>query len=79
MTAIDASGLHALETLSDRLRASGRTLVLCGARHQPAAFLDRAEFREHVGADNIQPHVQAAIDRAREIHAAHGAQDMPVG
>lgn len=78
MTAIDASGLHALETLSDRLRASGRTLVLCGARHQPAAFLDRAEFREHVGPDNIQPHVQAAIDRAREIHAAHAAQDMPV-
>ena len=36
MTAIDASGLHALETLSDRLKKSGRTLILCGARHQPA-------------------------------------------
>ena len=31
MTAIDASGLHALETLSDRLHRSGRTLILCGA------------------------------------------------
>ena len=70
MTAIDASGLHALETLSDRLRASGRTLVLCGARHQPAAFLDRADFRAHVGDDNIQPHVQAALVRARAIRAA---------
>lgn len=75
MTAIDASGLHALETLSDRLRSSGRTLVLCGARHQPAAFLDRAEFREHVGRDNIQPHVQAAITRAREIWAARAVAD----
>lgn len=75
MTAIDASGLHALETLSDRLRASGRTLVLCGARHQPAAFLDRAEFRDHVGRDNIQPHVQAAITRAREIWAARATTD----
>jgi len=67
MTAIDASGLHALERLSDRVRASGRTLLLCGVRHQPARFLDRAEFVQHVGAENILPHVQAAIARAREI------------
>jgi MFS superfamily sulfate permease-like transporter len=32
MTAIDATGLHALEMLSDRLKKSGRTLLLCGAR-----------------------------------------------
>ncbi len=31
MNAIDATGLHALERLSDRLKRSGRTLVLCGA------------------------------------------------
>jgi SulP family sulfate permease len=67
MTAIDATGLHALETLSDRLRASGRTLLLCGARHQPAALLHDAEFIEHVGDRNIVPHVQAALARAREI------------
>jgi sulfate permease, SulP family len=80
MTAIDATGLHALERLSDRVRASGRTLLLCGARHQPAHFLARAEFVEHVGAENIQPHVQAAIARARAIQgrrlatAAHSAR-----
>jgi SulP family sulfate permease len=67
MTAIDATGLHALETLSDRLKKSGRTLVMCGARHQPAAFLHQAEFVEHVGERNIVPHVQAALARAREI------------
>jgi SulP family sulfate permease len=69
MTAIDSTGLHALEGLSDRLRKSGRTLVLCGARRQPAAFLDRAEFIEHVGAENVTPHVQAALVRARQIEA----------
>ena len=69
MTAIDATGLHALEGLSDRLKASGRTLVLCGARDQPAAFLEQAEFVEHVGRQNIVPHVQAALDRAGEIQA----------
>ena len=67
MTAIDATGLHALERLSDRLKRSGRTLVLCGARDQPAAFLAQAEFVEHVGRQNIVPHVQAALERAHEI------------
>jgi sulfate permease, SulP family len=77
MTAIDATGLHALEGLSDRVRASGRTLLLCGARHQPARFLARAEFIEHVGPENIQPHVQAAIARARAIHATRHARVAP--
>jgi SulP family sulfate permease len=69
MTAIDATGLHALEGLNDRLTQSGRTLVLCGARDQPAAFLEQAEFVEHVGRRNIVPHVQAALERAHEIRS----------
>jgi sulfate permease, SulP family len=67
MTAIDATGLHALEQFSDRLKKSGRVLVLCGARDQPARFLDQAEFVEHVGKENILPHVEAALQRAEEI------------
>ncbi len=67
MTTIDATGLHALEQLSDRLKRSGRSLVLCGARLQPAQFLHQAEFVDHVGAENIVPHVQAALERASEI------------
>ncbi len=69
MTAIDATGLHALEKFSDRLKKSGRILILCGARRQPAEFLHHAEFEYHIGADNIQPHVQAALARARQLHA----------
>jgi SulP family sulfate permease len=69
MTAIDATGLHALEGLSDRLTQSGRTLVLCGARDQPAAFLAQAAFVEHVGRHNIVPNVQAALERAHEIRS----------
>ena len=67
MTAIDATGLHALEQFSDRLKKSGRVLVLCGARDQPARFLDQAEFVEYVGKENILPHVEAALQRAQEI------------
>jgi SulP family sulfate permease len=67
MTALDATGLHALEVFAGRLRKSGRTLLLCGARDQPAKLLARADFVEHVGKQNILPHVEAALKRAREI------------
>ena len=74
MTVIDATGLHALEALSDRLKRSGRQLLLCGAREQPARFLDQAEFIDHVGSENILPHVDAALRRAREIQAVQTAR-----
>jgi SulP family sulfate permease len=70
MTAIDLTGLHALEALCDRLKKSGRTMLLCGARRQPARFLHRAEFVDHVGKDNILPHVEAALVRAAALHEA---------
>lgn len=67
MTAIDATGLHALEMFCDRLKKSGRTLIICGARSQPAHFLHRAEFVQHIGPHNIVPHIQAALRRAYAI------------
>ena len=72
MTALDATGLHALEQLAERLRKSGRTLLLCGAREQPERLLKQAEFVEHVGSQNILPHVSAALARAEEVNAAFG-------
>ena len=67
MTAIDATGLHALEQLADRLKKSGRTLLLCGALPQPSQMLPRADFVEHVGEDNILPHINAALERAEVV------------
>jgi len=72
MTALDATGLYALEQLADRLKKSGRTLLLCGAREQPRHLLERAEFVEHVGSENILPHVAAALERAEQINAQFG-------
>jgi SulP family sulfate permease len=71
MTAIDATGLHALEQLADRLRKSGRTLLLCGALPQPRKMLHRADFIEHVGEDNILPNINAALERAAVIFSSH--------
>jgi SulP family sulfate permease len=70
MTAIDATGLHALATLSRRLRDSGRGLVLCGMRTQPARLLKGTRFVDQLGEENLQPSIQAALDRARAIHDA---------
>ena len=67
MTAIDATGLHALERLADRLHASGRTLVVCGVRDQPARLLSQAEFHQHLGEENIVPSLADAVARAREL------------
>ena len=62
MTAIDATGIRALEHLADRVRASGRGLILCGAPAQPERLLQRAEFKDHVGRENICDNVAEALD-----------------
>ena len=67
MTAIDATGIHAIESFARRLRASGRTLLLCGAMQQPSRLLLQPRFLDHVGRENIMPNIQAALDRAREV------------
>ena len=70
MTALDATGLRAFEELAQALRASGRSLLLCGARHQPAGLIARADFHRHIGDANICDNVTEALHRAREIHAS---------
>jgi SulP family sulfate permease len=67
MTAIDATGLKAIQDFADKLREAGRTLILCGAPPQPARLMQQAEFHRHVGDSNIVPNVQAALDRAAEV------------
>jgi len=70
MTAIDATGLHAVEGLAERLNASGRRLVVCGMRRQPAELIARTEFHRRVGEQNLQPNLAAALARARELLGA---------
>jgi SulP family sulfate permease len=68
MTAIDGTGLQALEDLADLIHSSGRALILCGAREQPARLMHDAEFEQHVGPENICPNIEEALKRAAEIH-----------
>jgi SulP family sulfate permease len=67
MTAIDATGLFALEEIARQLHATKRTLILCGAREQPARLIRQAEFEEVIGRENICDNVQAALRRAEDV------------
>src|SRR6202795_1224384 len=66
MTALDATGLFALEEVARTLKASGRQLILCGAREQPLQLIQQTEFEELVGPENICDNVQEALVRAEE-------------
>jgi len=78
MTALDATGLHALEVFAERMRRTGRTLLLCGARDQPAELLSQADVVEEVGRENILPNVDAALHRARQISSSFNGVGMEI-
>lgn len=67
MTALDATGIHALEQFADRLHNAGKILLLCGARNQPASLITGSGFLKHLGPENVLPNVEAALLRARQL------------
>jgi SulP family sulfate permease len=70
MTAVDATGVAALEDVALRLHESGRVAIFCGAREQPRAVMTQAGFPAIVGAENFCPSIDAALVRARMLAAA---------
>jgi len=74
MSAIDGTGIHALESLAKRLRDTDRALILCGAQPQPAEMINRSKLLKMLGRRNMQPHLDAALERAAIIH---GGFDNP--
>jgi len=72
MTALDATGLYAIERFHERLHASGRTLLLCGARSQPKRLIYTSTLPRVVGARNILPNITSALKRASTINEGFG-------
>jgi len=72
MTAIDGTGLHAIEQLHKKLHASGRTLLLCGLRNQPLHFIEKTNLPKLVGPKNILPNIGFTLQRASEIYDNFG-------
>jgi SulP family sulfate permease len=76
MSALDATGLFAIEEVATQLHASKRTLILCGAREQPSQLMRQAEFEEVVGKENICDNVQQALNRAEEVYEGLAAKPV---
>jgi sulfate permease, SulP family len=68
MTALDATGMFAIEQVAKQMHASKRTLILCGAREQPARLIHQSEFAEVIGQENICDNVQEALRRAEAVY-----------
>ncbi len=72
MTAIDATGLYAIEQFYEQLHASGRILLLCGIRGQPKRLIYTSKLPRLMGARNILPNIRSALSRAGDIHEQFG-------
>jgi SulP family sulfate permease len=69
MTAIDATGLRAIQDVADWLKKRNRVLLICGVMPQPATLMAQSEFHRHVGSDNILPNVEDALARAKSLRS----------
>jgi SulP family sulfate permease len=77
MTAVDATGVQALEQFAVQVRNSGRAVLMCGAPEQPREFMERANFAQHVGVENLCANITEALDRARVVFAEIQATAPP--
>jgi len=87
MTAIDSTGLYAIEQFYEKIHAAGKTLLICGARRQPKRVIYTSTLPRIIGARNILPNVTSALSRAAVVHerfggvgeeAAFGLTEAPV-
>ena len=67
VVALDATGLNALEDLYEKLRRRGKHLVLSAPHTNPLMVMENAGFIDRLGRENVCPHIDAALERAREI------------
>jgi SulP family sulfate permease len=67
MLAMDATGLNALEDLYERLRRKRKHPIRSAPHTQPLLVMENTGFLDRIGRENVCPHVDAALARAREI------------
>jgi SulP family sulfate permease len=65
--AMDATGLNALEDLYEKMHKRGQYLILSAPHTQPYATMIKAGFIDQIGEENVCPHIEASLVRAREI------------
>ncbi len=61
---LDTTGLEGLESLLDKLKKRGCTLIVCGMNSQPGSLLFRSGFIDHLGDNNVCEDLTDALERA---------------
>lgn len=67
VTAMDATGLNALESVVERIRQHGGFVILSGIHQQPLQMLRRAGFIDVVGRENFCPTFDESLKRAEQL------------
>ena len=70
VTAMDATALHRLEELFNECKEKGIQIVFSHVNEQPMKVMKKAKFDEKIGAENFQPHVDEALERAKALAKA---------
>ena len=65
--ALDATAMHALESLLDRCTEKGVKLVFSHVNEQPMKTMEKSGFIEKVGKDNFRPHIDDALEWAEKL------------
>ena len=65
--ALDATAMHSLESFYDRCRTKGIQLVFSHVNEQPLNTMQKDGFVEKVGEDNFRPHIDDAIEWAKNL------------
>ena len=64
---VDSTGMHNLENLIQMSRQDGIHVILSGVNPKVHEVLMRNGFGQLLGDDNIQPHINLALQRAQEV------------
>lgn len=73
VSAMDATGMNALESVVERMKKRGGTVILSGIHHQPLSMLRKADFVRVIGRENICATFDDSLARARLILAGDAA------
>ena len=65
--ALDATALGSLQEIYKKMKKNNVTLILSHVNQQPMSVLQKAGFVEKVGAENICPNIDAALERASQL------------
>jgi SulP family sulfate permease len=76
VTAMDITGLNALESVVERMKQRGGTVILSGIHQQPLQLLRKAGFIEVIGRENFCATFDDSLARARKLLNSTGLQAL---